>query len=59
MTTKISMLAMELAFILWVLFFLQGLAVMHALTRARQMSSFWLVGMYVLLVIAQIGRAHV
>lgn len=45
-------LAVELAFILGVLFFLQGLAVMHALTGARQMSSFWLVGMYVLLVIA-------
>lgn len=45
-------LAIELAFILGVLFFLQGLAVMHALTRARQMNSFWLVGMYVLLVIA-------
>ncbi len=45
-------LAVELAFILGVLFFLQGLAVMHTLTGARQMSSFWLVGMYVLLVIA-------
>jgi hypothetical protein len=45
-------LATELAFVLGVLFFLQGLAVMHALTQARQMSSFWLVGMYVLLVIA-------
>lgn len=45
-------LALELAFILGVLFFLQGLAVMHGLTHAQGMSHFWLVGMYVLLVIA-------
>lgn len=45
-------LALELAFILGVVFFLQGLAVMHALTHAQGMSSFWLVGMYVLLVLA-------
>ncbi len=45
-------LALELAFILGVLFFLQGLAVMHALTHGQGMSSFWLVGMYVLLVLA-------
>jgi hypothetical protein len=44
--------ALELAFILGVLFFLQGLAVMHGLTRAQNMSSFWLAGMYVLLVVA-------
>ncbi len=45
-------LAVELAFILGVLFFLQGIALMHALTRQRGMNSFWLVGMYVLLVLA-------
>ncbi len=45
-------IALELAFILGVLFFLQGLAVMHGLTHAQNMSSFWLVGMYVLLVLA-------
>ncbi|TVP84198.1 MAG: DUF2232 domain-containing protein [Thioalkalivibrio sp.] len=45
-------LALELAFILGVLFFIQGLAVMHGLTHAQGMSSFWLVGMYVLLVLA-------
>ncbi|MFO8153941.1 DUF2232 domain-containing protein [Thioalkalivibrio sp.] len=45
-------LALELAFILGVVFFLQGLAVMHGLTHAQGMSSFWLVGMYVLLVLA-------
>jgi hypothetical protein len=45
-------LALELALILGVLFFLQGLAVMHGLTHAQRMSHFWLVGMYVLLVIA-------
>jgi hypothetical protein len=44
--------ALELAFILGVLFFLQGVAVMHGLTHARNMSSFWLAGMYVLLVVA-------
>lgn len=45
-------LALELAFILAVLFFLQGLAVMHALTHAQNMNNFWLAGMYVLLVLA-------
>jgi hypothetical protein len=45
-------LALEMAFILGVLFFIQGLAVMHALTQAQGMSHFWLVGMYVLLVLA-------
>ena len=45
-------LALELAFILAVLFFLQGLAVMHALTHAQNMSNFWLAGMYVLLALA-------
>ncbi|AGA34895.1 membrane protein, putative [Thioalkalivibrio nitratireducens DSM 14787] len=45
-------LALELAFILAVLFFLQGLAVMHGLTHARSMNAFWLVGLYVLLVLA-------
>lgn len=45
-------IALELAFILGVLFFLQGLAVMHGLTHAQGMSQFWLVGMYVLLVLA-------
>jgi hypothetical protein len=45
-------LALELAFILAVLFFIQGLAVMHALTHAQGMSNFWLVGMYVLMVLA-------
>lgn len=45
-------IALELAFVLGVLFFLQGLAVMHGLTHAQNMSSFWLVGMYVLLVLA-------
>lgn len=45
-------LALELAFILGVLFFIQGLAVMHALTHAQGMSNFWLVGMYVLMVLA-------
>lgn len=45
-------LMLELAFLLAVLFFLQGLAVMHAVTHARDMNSFWLVGMYVLLVLA-------
>jgi hypothetical protein len=44
--------ALELAFILGVLFFLQGLAVMHGLTHAQNMSNFWLAGMYVLLVVA-------
>jgi hypothetical protein len=44
--------ALELAFILGVLFFLQGLAVMHGLTHAKNMSNFWLAGMYVLLVVA-------
>ncbi len=43
---------LELAFILAVLFFLQGLAVMHALTHAQNMNNFWLVGLYVLLVLA-------
>ncbi|WP_026287630.1 hypothetical protein [Thioalkalivibrio sp. ALJ24] len=47
-----SPLAMELAFILGVLFFLQGIALMHALTHARGMSVFWLAGMYVLMVLA-------
>ena len=45
-------LALELAFILGVLFFIQGLAVMHALTHAQGMSNFWLVGMYALMVLA-------
>ncbi|WP_024327124.1 hypothetical protein [Thioalkalivibrio sp. AKL19] len=45
-------LATELAFILAVLFFLQGIALMHALTLRQGMSSFWLVGMYVLLALA-------
>ena len=45
-------LGLELAFVLAVLFFLQGLAVMHGLTHEQNMSSFWLVGMYVLLVLA-------
>jgi len=45
-------LALELAFILAVLLFLQGLAVMHALTHAQNMNNFWLAGMYVLLVLA-------
>ena len=45
-------LAMELAFILGVLFFIQGLAVMHGLTHTQGMSNFWLVGMYVLMVLA-------
>ncbi|MFO7953491.1 DUF2232 domain-containing protein [Thioalkalivibrio sp.] len=45
-------LATELAFILAVLFFLQGIALMHALTFRQGMSSFWLVGMYVLLALA-------
>ncbi len=44
--------ATELAFILAVLFFLQGIALMHALTFRQGMSSFWLVGMYVLLALA-------
>ncbi|MGM0554237.1 MAG: DUF2232 domain-containing protein [Pseudomonadota bacterium] len=45
-------LAVELAFVLGVLFFLQGIALLHALTHRRGMNSFWLVGMYVLLVLA-------
>ncbi|WP_019625606.1 hypothetical protein [Thioalkalivibrio sp. ALJT] len=45
-------LATELAFILAILFFLQGIALMHALTFRQGMSSFWLVGMYVLLALA-------
>lgn len=45
-------LALELAFILGVLFFIQGLAVMHGLTHSQGMSHFWLVGMYVLMVFA-------
>ena len=45
-------LAMELAFILGVLFFLQGIALMHGLTHLQGMSSFWLVGMYVLMALA-------
>jgi hypothetical protein len=45
-------IALELAFILAIPFFLQGLAVMHGLTRAQEMSGFWLIGMYVLLVLA-------
>ena len=45
-------LAMELAFILGVLFFLQGIALMHGLTHRQGMSSFWLVGMYVLMALA-------
>ena len=44
-------LGLELAFLLLVLFFLQGLAVMHGLTHAQQMSQFWLVGLYVMLVL--------
>ena len=44
--------ALELAFILAVPLFLQGLAVMHALTHAQNMNNFWLAGMYVLLVLA-------
>ncbi|WP_019591108.1 hypothetical protein [Thioalkalivibrio sp. ALE20] len=47
-----SPLAMELAFILGVLFFLQGIALMHALTHGQGMSVFWLVGMYVLMALA-------
>ncbi|ADC72424.1 Protein of unknown function DUF2232, membrane [Thioalkalivibrio sp. K90mix] len=45
-------LATELAFILGVLFFLQGIALVHALTHHQGMSSFWLVGMYVLMALA-------
>jgi len=45
-------LGLELAFVLAVLFFLQGLAVMHGLTHDQNMSAFWLVGMYVLMVLA-------
>ncbi|WP_018140304.1 hypothetical protein [Thioalkalivibrio sp. ALJ7] len=45
-------LATELAFILAVLFFLQGVALMHALTFRQGMSSFWLVGMYLLMALA-------
>ena len=45
-------LATELAVILAVLFFLQGIALMHALTRRQGMNSFWLVGMYVLMALA-------
>lgn len=45
-------LATELAVILAVLFFLQGIALTHALTRRQGMNSFWLVGMYVLMVLA-------
>lgn len=45
-------MVLELAFILTVLFFLQGLAVMHALTHTQKMNNFWLVGLYVLLVLA-------
>jgi hypothetical protein len=44
--------AFEVAFVLGVLFFLQGLAVMHGLTASQGLSVFWLVGLYVLLVIA-------
>jgi hypothetical protein len=45
-------LALELAFLLGVLFFLQGIAVMHGLTRIQGLNPFWLVGLYVLMVIA-------
>lgn len=47
-----SPIALELAFLLGVLFFFQGIAIMHALTRMQGLSTFWLVGLYVLLVIA-------
>lgn len=47
-----SSLSMELALVFVVVFFLQGIALVHATTRGRGMSRFWLVGMYVLLVVA-------
>lgn len=45
-------LAGELAVVLAVAFFLQGLAVAHAFSHARGLARFWLVGLYVLLVLA-------
>ena len=45
-------LAGELAAVLAVAFLLQGLAVAHAFSHARGLAQFWLVGMYVLLVLA-------
>ncbi|OOG25379.1 hypothetical protein B1C78_06915 [Thioalkalivibrio denitrificans] len=47
-----SDLLMELSMVFLVVFFIQGVALVHALTRQLDMNRFWLVGMYVLLVIA-------
>lgn len=47
-----SNLLMELGLVLLVVFFIQGIAVIHGLTRRLGMHRFWLVGMYVLLVFA-------
>jgi hypothetical protein len=47
-----SDLLMELGLVLLVVFFIQGIALVHGLTRQLTMNRFWLVGMYVLLVIA-------
>lgn len=45
-------LLMELGLVFLVVFFIQGVALVHGLTRQLAMNRFWLVGMYVLLVIA-------
>jgi hypothetical protein len=45
-------LALQLAFLLAIAFFLQGLAIAHALRHDFQLSAFWLTGLYVLLFFA-------
>ncbi|ACL72013.1 DUF2232 domain-containing protein [Thioalkalivibrio sulfidiphilus] len=47
-----STLLIELSLVFLVVFFLQGIALVHGLTRQLEMHKFWLVGMYVLMVIA-------
>jgi hypothetical protein len=45
-------LLMELALVGLAVFFLQGIAVVHALSRKMQMHRLWLIGLYVLMVFA-------
>jgi len=47
-----SSLLTELSLVLLVVFFFQGIALVHGLTRKLALHRFWLVGMYVLMAIA-------